>query len=121
MTSTPEPSCETCDGRGWVPVEDPLIPDALIDARCLTCSSDSANVWLDSGWWVHPDGTRRLLSWNAASHELKFWAVDRRDKDLVLAVIDTEAEVVRRLEGYADHCDTKEGLSWLAQRLEGCR
>lgn len=78
-------------------------------------------VWLDSGWWVQPDGQRRLLSWNAETKELKFWGLDRCQDDLVLAVIDTEDEVTRRLEGWADHNDTREGLAWLAQRLEGCR
>lgn len=82
---------------------------------------DMENVWLDSGWWVQEDGTRRLLSWNAATHELKFWGLNRRQPDLVLAVIDTEDEVVRRLDGWVAHCDTKEGLEWLAGRLEGCR
>lgn len=78
---------------------------------------DLSTVWRDAGWWVQPDGTRRLLSWNAATHELKFWGLDRRQADLIVAVISTEEEVVRR----PDHVDTKEGLAWLAQRLEGCR
>jgi len=92
--------------------------------------SDLNNVWLDQGWWVQPNGTRRLLSWNAATHELKFWALDGRHddtaldgrhNDMVLAVIPTEEEVVRRLAGWEAHNDTKEGLTWLAQQLEGRR
>jgi hypothetical protein len=31
--------CETCQGRGWVAVEDPLYPGALIDARCPECGA----------------------------------------------------------------------------------
>lgn len=29
--------CPTCGGRGWVATEDPLYPEALIDARCPEC------------------------------------------------------------------------------------
>lgn len=29
--------CETCGGRAWVAVADPLFPGALIDARCPAC------------------------------------------------------------------------------------
>lgn len=87
----------------------------------MTTDPDLSRVWMDAGWWIMPSGRRRLLSWNAASHELKLWALDRSEADTVLAVIDTEEEVTRRLEGWADHNDTKEGLAWLATRLEGCR
>lgn len=80
-----------------------------------------AAVWADYGWWLMPDGTRRLLSWNAATHELKLWSLHRLQRDIVLAVIPGELEVNRRLEGWADHNDTKDGLGWLAARLEGCR
>lgn len=85
-------------------------------------TNDLSTIWADFGWWVMPDGARRLLSWNAATHELKLWALDpTRKKDTILAVIDTEDEVRRRLDGWSDHNDTREGLAWLAQRLEGCR
>jgi len=86
-------------------------------------SSDPSTVWLDKGWWRMPNGQRRLLSWNAASKELKLWSLDptsRRD-DMVLAVIDTEEEVCRRLAGWEAYNDTPEGLAWLAAQLEGCR
>lgn len=82
---------------------------------------DLRTVWHDSGWWRMPDGRRRLLSWNAQTCELKLWALGRNEPDMVLAVIDTEEEVVRRLEGWGAYNDTKEGLAWLAQRLDGCR
>lgn len=29
--------CTVCGGRGWVAVNDPLYPGALIDARCPQC------------------------------------------------------------------------------------
>lgn len=83
--------------------------------------SDSHHIWWDAGWWVQPDGTRRLLSWNAGTHELTLLSLDRRVPDLVLAVIPTEDEVRLRLEGWQEHTDTKEGMAWLADRLEGCR
>lgn len=87
----------------------------------MTPEADLTNVWRDAGWWVMPNGTRRLLSWNAATHELKLWALDRSHPDTVLAVIGTEDEMIRRLEGWEMHNNTRDGLSWLAQRLEGCR
>lgn len=30
--------CDSCGGRGWVATEDPLYPEALIDARCPDCA-----------------------------------------------------------------------------------
>ena len=30
--------CETCGGRSWVAVPDPLYDDILIDARCPECA-----------------------------------------------------------------------------------
>lgn len=82
---------------------------------------DLENVWLDKGWWLTHTGTRRLLSWNAATKELKLWALNPQEDDDVLAVIDTEDEVCRRLDGWEAYNDTKEGLSWLAERLAGRR
>lgn len=78
-------------------------------------------VWVDFGWWIQPNGLRRLLSWNAATHELAFWPLLRSEKPTIVAVIDDEDELRRRLDGWADHTDTKEGLAWLAQRLEDYR
>lgn len=91
---------------------------------------DLSRVWCDFGWWPQPNGQRRLLSWNAATLELKLWALSRFDEDTVLTVIDTEDEVRRRLgecdcsegcRGWTDHNETVEGLAWLTRRLEGCR
>lgn len=78
-------------------------------------------MWADFGWWMHPSGIRKLLSWNAATKELAFWPLTRWDQPTIIAVIDSEDEVRRRLDGWAEHNQTKEGLGWLAQRLDGCR
>lgn len=102
------------------------VDSGRIDTRCPACP-DLENVWLDRGWWLMPNGQRRLLSWNAATKELRLWGlkrwIDEEDATdhLVLAVIETEDEVVRRLDGWDAHNDTKEGLSWLAAQLDGCR
>lgn len=77
--------------------------------------------WVDFGWWPHPDGFQRLLSWNEETKELSFWPIHRLEGPMVLAVIPDEDDVRARLEGWPDHNTTKEGLAWLAQRLEGYR
>lgn len=84
-------------------------------------SSSAQFVWRDFGWWVHSKGQKRLLSWNEATKELSFWPLARWEKPVVLAVIEDEEEVRRRLEGWESYNDTTEGLGWLAARLEGCR
>lgn len=75
-------------------------------------------IWCDFGWWVHPDGHKRLLSWNQATKELSFWPLARWEEPIVLAVIPDEDDVRRLLEGWDTFNHTKEGLSWLAARLE---
>ena len=84
-------------------------------------ADDLDTIWYDAGWWRMPDGTRRLLSWNAATKELRLWALHGRQKHITLAVIDTEEDVQRRLKGWEAYNDTDEGLEWLADQLEGCR
>lgn len=81
---------------------------------------DAKLLWLDFGWWSMSNGTKKLLSWNQGTHELCLWPL-AREAPIVLAVIIDEDEVRRRLEGWESHNSEKEGLSWLAQRLEGCR
>jgi hypothetical protein len=73
---------------------------------------------LDFGWWRTASGQRQLLSWWADSGALTLDGPGGTD---VLAVISDEDDLRRRLSGWADHCDTREGLGWLAQRLEGTR
>lgn len=77
-------------------------------------------VWLDFGWWPQPSGVKRLLSWNAETHELSFWPLGR-EAPIVLAVIENEDEVRARLDGWAEHNSTEGGLEWLAARLDGYR
>lgn len=36
--------CKRCGGRGWVPTEDPLYPEALIDARCPDCAAKAQTL-----------------------------------------------------------------------------
>lgn len=79
--------------------------------------TDRATVWLDQGWWVTPAGFTRLLSWNAATQELKLWATCRWHDDVVLGRFETEEEVLRRLDGYDAYCETPDGLGWLAARV----
>jgi hypothetical protein len=78
-------------------------------------------IWCDFGWWVHPNGQKKLLSWNAETKELAFWPLTRWEQPVALAVIPDEDEVRRRLDGWDAYNSTKEGLVWLANRLEGCR
>jgi hypothetical protein len=77
-------------------------------------------VWLDRGWWLMRDGQRRLLSWNAETKEVSFWALDRFQENVVLAKVATEDEVLVRLADYDTHCDSVAELRWLAEQLEGC-
>jgi hypothetical protein len=86
-----------------------------------TVSASARFIWVDFGWWPQPDtGIRKLLSWNVATKELTFWPIGR-EAPVVLAVISDEDEVRQRLEGWADHNNSEDGLAWLAQRLDGCR
>jgi hypothetical protein len=75
---------------------------------------------VDCGWWVLPDHKRALLCWHCRSGELVLHRPDGRTNDL-LAVIYSEAELRRRLDGWEHHCFTGNGLAWLAGQLEGCR
>jgi hypothetical protein len=65
------------------------------------------------GWWPTTGGRRQLLTWHSSG--------DLYLGDIVVAYIPTEIDVRARLGGWAEHCGTREGLGWLAQRLEGCR
>lgn len=84
-------------------------------------TASASFCWLDFGWWPQPNGQKRLLSWNAQTKELTFWPLHPLEEQTVLAVIADEDEARHRLVGWEMHNNTREGLSWLAQRLEGCR
>ena len=70
--------------------------------------------FIDLGWWLDGRGRRQLLAWNSGTGHLYLGST-------AVAKVDTEDELRRRLDGWPDHCLTREGLGWLAQRLEGCR
>lgn len=84
-------------------------------------SADPHLIWFDQGWWLFPDGHQRLLTWNAGSKTLYFCALNPFEKDQLLARIETEDEVRRRLAGWEEHNTTKDGLDWLEKQLKGCR
>jgi hypothetical protein len=73
----------------------------------------TAHYCIDFGWWSAPLGRRQLLTWRSSG--------DLYLGDLLVAVVEDEVGVRRLLEGWVEHCETREGLGWLAQRLEGCR
>jgi hypothetical protein len=75
---------------------------------------------VDFGWWVLPDHRRGLLCWHCRSGDLVLHRPDGQTNDL-LAVIFSETEIRRRLEGWEHHCLNGNGLAWLAGQLEGCR
>lgn len=75
---------------------------------------------LDLGWWTLSDGRRALLCWNPHNGQLVLHWPDGFRND-VLAVVHSETELRRRIDGWADHAGTREGLNWLAGRLDGCR
>jgi hypothetical protein len=74
---------------------------------------------LDFGFWRMNNGQRRLLTW---------WGPENGALTLdgpggldVLAIIDNEDDLRRRLAGWEDHCDLRDGLGWVATQLKGCR
>jgi hypothetical protein len=75
---------------------------------------------VDFGHWVLPDHRRGLLCWHPISGELVLHRPSGSDND-ILAVIDTEAELRRRIKGWEQHCFTSNGLAWLAAQLEDVR
>lgn len=73
---------------------------------------------VDLGWWRRHNGRRSLLTWWSDTGALVLDGPGGLD---VLAVIPDRTELERRLAGWAEHADTREGIGWLAGRLEGCR
>lgn len=86
---------------------------------------DLEHMWLDRGWWWTTNHagqlTRRLLSWNAGTKNLTLLANNQWETDMVLAVIHTEEDVIRLLDGWEDYSESKNGLAWVAGRLEQYR
>jgi hypothetical protein len=75
---------------------------------------------VDFGYWTLPDGRRALLCWNPHNGQLILHHPDGLRNDLV-AVVVSEPDLRKRIDGWADHAGTREGLGWLAQRMSGCR
>lgn len=75
---------------------------------------------IDFGQWVLPDHRQALLCWHCLSGELVLHRPDGKTNDL-LAVITSETELRRRLDGWEHHNFTGNGLAWLAAQLDGCR
>lgn len=73
---------------------------------------------LDMGWWLCANGQRRLLTFWSDSGAVTLDGPGGLD---VLAVCHDEDDVRRRLAGWEDHCDLRDGLSWVAGQLGGCR
>lgn len=70
---------------------------------------------LDMGYWVCPNGQRKLLTWWSDIGALILGDID------VIARIYDEDDLRRRLADWPSHCDLRDGLGWVAQQLEGCR
>ena len=75
---------------------------------------------LDLGYWTLHDGRRALLCWNPHNGQLVLHHPDGYRND-ILGVVYTETELRKRIDGWADHAGTREGLTWLAGQLDGCR
>lgn len=69
---------------------------------------------IDRGWWTLPSGQRLLLTWHPHTGLLMLGPHP-------VAHITSPLDLERRLAGWADHALSKDGLAWLAQRLQGCR
>ena len=75
---------------------------------------------LDFGYWKLPNGRRALLCWNPNNGQLVLHHPDGLTNDL-LAVVYSEPELRRRLDGWEFHATLKDGLGWLAGQLDGAR
>jgi hypothetical protein len=69
--------------------------------------------------WLLSDGRRAALCWYPFSGELVLQKPSGRNE--VLAVIDDEVELRRRLDGWEHHAYTRSGLGWLTSQLDGVR
>lgn len=70
-----------------------------------------ARVPMDMGYWRVANGQRRLLAWDPTTGALTL------DGDLIAVCADAD----HRLSGWAEHCDLRDGLGWVATQLKGCR
>jgi hypothetical protein len=61
------------------------------------------------------DGTQRTLEWLSDTGAVVLGGND------VLAIVNNEDDLRRQLSGWADHCELRNGLSWVAAQLLGCK
>lgn len=73
------------------------------------------SVPLDMGYWLTTNGQRKLLTYWPDTGALVLGDTD------VIAIVHDEDDLRRRLAAWAEHCDLRDGLSWVAVQLEGCR
>lgn len=73
---------------------------------------------LDFGYWIMRNGQRRLLTYWADCGALTLDGPGGLD---VLAVCNDEDDLRKRLAGWEDHCDLRDGLGWVAGQMKGCR
>jgi len=73
---------------------------------------------LDMGWWIMRDGRRRLMTYWADCGALTLDGPGGLD---VLARCADEDDVRKRLDGWENHCDRRDGLTWVTGQLQGCR
>lgn len=73
---------------------------------------------LDRGWWFMSNGQRRLLTYWSDSGAVTLDGPGGLD---VLAVCHNEDDFHRRITGWEDHCQLRNGLAWLTGQLDGCR
>lgn len=66
---------------------------------------------LDMGYWRVANGQRQLLTWDPDT------GIVTLDGDPVAVCADGD----QRLKGWAEHCDLRDGLGWVAAQLQGRR
>jgi hypothetical protein len=69
---------------------------------------------LDMGWWLMRNGQRRLLTYWADCGAVTLDGPGGLD---VLAIVTDEDDLRRRLSGWEDHCDQRDGLGWVVEQL----
>lgn len=70
---------------------------------------------LDFGWWYMRNGQRQLLTWWSETGAVTLGGAD------VIAIVYDEDDLRQRLSGWADHCELRNGLGWVAAQLAGRR
>lgn len=75
------------------------------------------NPETDFGWWNNfPGQFGSRLSWNETAGVLYLFHAQDNRIEILASAVDRE-EVDKALEGYEDHINDHDGLSWLRRRL----